>query len=106
MARSLPVVADCQVCLGANEGYFYCLKAETGKILLIVPNSLAGENVGNFETPVLIAFSDEGQTTLNWTPTQIADTLEKTNLPWLLIFAGIVILVFSGYGFIKAKKKG
>lgn len=103
---SSPVVADNQVCLGAHEGYFYCLDAETGKVLwqeklggpsaaltngiLIVPNALAGENVGNPETPVLIAFATEGQTSLNWTP---------------IIFAGAGILILGGFWFQKIRKK-
>jgi len=118
---SSPVVADGQVCLGAHEGYFYCLNAETGKVLwqeklggpsaaladgiLIVPNSLAGENIGNLETPVLIAFATEGQIALNWTPAQIAETLEKTNLlPPILISAGAIILILSGHWLIHDRK--
>jgi outer membrane protein assembly factor BamB len=117
---SSPVVADGKVFLGAHEGYFYCLEAETGEVLwqeklggpsaalangiLIVPNSLAGENTGDPETPVLVAFATEGQTSLGWAPTQVGDTLEKTNrLPLLLIFAGVAIFIFSGYRFIKVK---
>jgi LPXTG-motif cell wall-anchored protein len=115
------VVADNKVYLGAHEGYFYCLDAETGKVLwqeqlggpsatladgiLAVPNALAGENVDNPKTPVLVAFATAGQTSLNWTPTQIGDTLEKTNLPLILIFAGAAILIFSGIWFFKKRKK-
>ena len=109
-----------KIYLGAHEGYFYCFDAETGKVLwqeklggpsaalangiLVVPNALAGENVGDPQTPVLVAFAAEGQTALNWTPTQLGDTLEKTNpLPLVLIFAGAGVLAVCGIFFFRRR---
>lgn len=103
---SSPVVADGKVCLGAHEGYFYCLDAETGEVLwqekLGGPSAALANGILVVPSPVLIAFATEGQSSLGWTPTQIADTLEKTNLlPLFLIFAGVGVLVVCGVCFFR-----
>ncbi len=105
---SSPVVADNKVCLGAHEGYFYCLDAETGKFLwkeklggpsaaladgiLIVPNGSANG---------LIAFSDEGQATINL----LEPKPSGSKIYLLMILAGTgVLLALGGLWFFKWRK--
>ncbi len=81
-ADSSPVLADNKVYFGVGEGgngYFYSFNAENGEVIwkeklggssgtlangiLIVHNKLAEENLKP-ETPIIIAFSDEGKESL------------------------------------------
>lgn len=79
-ADSSPVLADNKVYFGASKGDFYCFNEATGKIvwkeklgspsaaladgILIVQNTLAEANM-QLETPIFIAFSDEGKLSIS-----------------------------------------
>ncbi len=95
---SSPVVADSKVCLGANEGYFYCLDAETGGVLwkekLGGPSAALASGILIVPGPVLLAFADEGQAALKLPEAGLPETKSpKSKLPLLSIFAGSLILV-------------
>ena len=78
-ADSSPVLADNKVYFGAEGGHFYSFDADNGEVIwkekfgkssaalasgiLIVHNALAEDNL-NPNTPIIIAFSDEGKDSL------------------------------------------